>query len=142
MLSMSSKVTHTFQVPSTDEHVPAARSETRKVLEDWGLDDELVATSCLIVTELVTNVVRHAARLSPTALIALSTDEAELTLSVADSHPFRPKALSAPHGSGGWGLALVKTLVEEARGTHDVVPDELTSGKCIVIRMPLAAPPN
>lgn len=128
---------HVFQVLPIVEQVPLARRETRKVLEGWGLDDELVATSCLIVSELVTNVARHAAVLSPTAKVELGTDETELTVSVADAHPFRPKALPAPHGSGGWGLALVKGLVEEAGGSHDVVDDKETGGKAVVVHLPL-----
>lgn len=132
-------VSHIFQVLSIAEHVQVARREARKVLERWGLDDELVATACLIVSELVTNVVRHAALLAPTAKVELSIDGAELTVSVADAHPFRPKALSAPHGAGGWGLALVKSIVEEACGSHDVVGDESTGGKAVIVRLPLVS---
>ncbi|MBF9071744.1 ATP-binding protein [Streptacidiphilus fuscans] len=131
-------MSHVFQVLSIAEHVPVARRETRKVLTGWGLDEALVDTACLIISELVTNVALHAALLSPTATVELSTDEAELTASVADAHPFRPKALPAPHGSGGWGLALVKGLVEEAHGSHEVVDDASTGGKAVVVRLPLA----
>ncbi|MFJ8475725.1 ATP-binding protein [Kitasatospora sp. NPDC094011] len=129
---------HEFKVLSTEEHVPVARRETRKILGSWGLDEEVVFTACLIVTELVTNVARHAAVLSPTAKVELSADAAELTLAVADAHPYRPKALPVPHESGGWGLALVKGLVEEAGGSHDVVGDDSTGGKSIVVHLPLA----
>ncbi|WP_033257655.1 MULTISPECIES: ATP-binding protein [Kitasatospora] len=132
-------LSHVFQVLPIAEHVPLARRETRNVLESWALDGELVELSCLIVSELVTNVVRHAALLSPTATIELSADEGELTVSVADAHPCRPKALPAPHSAGGWGLALVKGLVEEIHGSHDVVDDASTGGKAVVVRLPLAA---
>ncbi|WP_329486703.1 ATP-binding protein [Kitasatospora sp. NBC_01246] len=133
----TSATSHVFQVLSTEEHIPVARRETRKVLVAWGLDEDLVFIACLIVTELVTNVARHAAVLSPTAKVELSADTAELTLVVTDAHPYRPKALPAPHGSGGWGLALVKGLVEEAHGSHDVVGDKATGGKSIVVQLPL-----
>ncbi|MFG3227625.1 ATP-binding protein [Kitasatospora sp. NPDC048194] len=131
-------LSHVFKVLSIDEHVPLARRETRKVLASWGLEGGLVEMSCLIVSELVTNVARHAALLSPTATVELGSDGAELTVSVADAHPYRPKALPAPHGTGGWGLALVKGLVEEVHGSHDVVDDASTGGKAVVVRLPLA----
>ncbi|MFJ6134952.1 ATP-binding protein [Kitasatospora sp. NPDC092286] len=86
-----------------------------------------MATSCLSVSELVTNAARHAAVISPTVKVELSTDDTELTVSVADAHPFRPKALPAPNGSGGWGLALAKGLVEEAHGGRPGA-DEATAG--------------
>ncbi|MEV7778492.1 ATP-binding protein [Kitasatospora sp. NPDC088351] len=98
-----------------------------------------MATSCLSVSELVTNVARHAAVISPTVKVELSTDDTELTVSVADAHPFRPKALPAPNGSGGWGLALAKGLVEEAHGRHEVVDDASTGGKAVVLHLPLAS---
>jgi two-component sensor histidine kinase len=130
---------HGFRVFATPEQVPLARWETAKVLGGWGLREEVVTTACLIVTELVTNVVRHAAVLSPTAEVGLVIGDGALTLEVADSHPFQPKALPAPHDLGGRGLHMVKALVEEVRGQHDVIRDEASGGKRIVIRLPLAA---
>ncbi|MFC5800761.1 ATP-binding protein [Streptomyces formicae] len=132
---------HEFQVVSTAEYVPFARRETAKVLSGWGLDAETVATACLIVTELVTNVVQHAAVLSPTAAVHLGIDAAALTLVVADAHPFKPKALPTAHDLGGRGLHLVKALVAEFHGSHEVTADETSGGKRIVIRLPLALLP-
>jgi two-component sensor histidine kinase len=129
---------HVFEVVSVAESVPSARRRTATVLRGWGLDDEVVDTACLIVTELVTNVVRHAALLSPTATVTLGTDSAALTLAVADRHPLRPRALPTAHDRGGRGLLLVKALVEEVGGDHEVVADPATAGKAIVIRLPLA----
>ncbi|QIY94486.1 ATP-binding protein [Streptomyces sp. S1D4-11] len=90
-------------------------------------------------TELVTNVVQHAALLSPTAAVSLSHDGSHLELSVADSHPHRPKALQTPYGIGGRGLHLVRALVKEAHGSHDVVREAATGGKRIEIRFPAPA---
>ncbi|MFK0229961.1 ATP-binding protein [Streptomyces sp. NPDC090303] len=46
------------------EHTPrasaTARHEARRVLVDWGLEDEQVHTVLLVVSELVTNAVTHA----------------------------------------------------------------------------------
>jgi two-component sensor histidine kinase len=135
----STPVRHDFAVISTPGHVPLARRETTKVLTDWGLPDALVDTSCLIITELVTNVVRHASIVSPTATVTLAVEEAgDLVLTVADSHPFKPKPLMAAHDVGGRGLHLVNALVHEAGGRAVVVPDAVTGGKQISIRLPLA----
>ena len=132
---------HIFQVVSTAECVPPARRQTAAVLHGWGMSEDVVFTVCLIVTELVTNVARHAALLSPTATVSLTADREALTVSVADSHPLKPRALMAPHDLGGRGLHLVKALVEEVHGEHDVVADDATGGKAIIVRLPLAPVP-
>src|SRR5438270_5884631 len=92
---------HVFRVISTAEYVPLARRETSKILHDWQLNEEVVFTACLIVTELVTNVARHAAVLSPTASVTLTVDQDTLMLAVCDAHPFRPKDLHTEHDLGG-----------------------------------------
>ena len=135
----STLVRHDFPVISTPGHVPLARHETAKVLPSWGVSDQVVDTSCLIITELVTNVVRHAAVVSPTAMVTLAVEERDvLVLAVADAHPFKPKPLMAAHDAGGRGLQLVNALVHEAGGKAEVVPDATIGGKQINIRLPLA----
>ncbi|MFI0818581.1 ATP-binding protein [Streptomyces sp. NPDC021098] len=136
---MSSTVMrHDFQVVSTAEQVPLARRETAKVLADWGLNEEIVATACLIISELVTNVVRHAAVLSPTATVTLAVEQAALVLTVADAHPLKPKPLPVAHGIGGRGLFMVDALVREAHGRTEVLRETATGGKRIIIRLPMA----
>ncbi|WP_030894189.1 ATP-binding protein [Streptomyces sp. NRRL F-5053] len=137
----STAMHHTFQVISTAEHVPVARRETAKILADWGMSEHVVETACLIISELVTNVVRHAAMLSPTATVTLAVEEPGLVLTVADAHPLKPKPLPAAHPQGGRGLFLVDALVGDARGHVSVLPDVATGGKQIVIHLPLAPVP-
>ncbi|MEU0690119.1 ATP-binding protein [Streptomyces uncialis] len=132
---------HEFQVVSRVESVPRSRHETAKVLCGWGLAGDVVDTACLIVTELVANVVRHAALLSPTAGVCLTVDADALTLTVTDTHPFKPKPLPTAHDHGGRGLRIVSALVAEVHGSHDVVPDGANGGKRIVVRLPLAPLP-
>jgi len=100
---------------------------------------EVACTVCLIVTELVTNVARHAALLSPNAVVRLQVDGDALTVGVADTHPFRPRALPVAHPDGGRGLLLIRGLVEEAGGEHWVAADDATGGKEIIVRIPLVA---
>ncbi len=137
---MSSTVMrHDFQVISEAEYVPLARRETAKVLACWGMSEEVVGTACLIISELVTNVVRHAAVLSPTATVTLAVEEqAALVLVVTDAHPLKPKPLPAAHDLGGRGLFLVDALVREVHGRAEVLPETTTGGKRIIIRLPLA----
>ena len=117
---MSSTVMrHDFPVVSEAEYVPLARRETAKVLADWGMSEEVVGTACLIVSELVTNVVQHAAVLSPTAAVTLAVEEqAALVLAVVDAHPLKPKPLPAAHDLGGRGLFLVDALVRQHEGGY------------------------
>ncbi|MFI6350254.1 ATP-binding protein [Streptomyces sp. NPDC050560] len=130
---------HGFRVASTSDYVPLARRETRKILVDWGISEPIVADACLIITELVTNVVRHAAVVSPTAAVSLAVEDGpELVLAVADAHPFKPKPLPLAHALGGRGLFLVNALVREAHGTTETVPDAATGGKRITVRLPLS----
>jgi anti-sigma regulatory factor (Ser/Thr protein kinase) len=134
----STAMHHDFQVISTAEHVPLARHESAKVLASWGMSEQVVDTACLIISELVTNVVQHAAVLSPTATVTLAVEkEVGLMLTVADAHPLKPKPLPTAHDFGGRGLFLIDALVREVRGRADVVPDTTTGGKRIVIRLPL-----
>lgn len=138
----STALKHDFQVISSAEHVPLARREAVKVLTSWGLPEHVVDTARLVVSELVTNVVRHAAVLSPTASVSLAIrDGAELVLAIADAHPFRPKPLPTAHMRGGRGLFLVDVLVKECHGRAEIVPDPSTGGKRIVVRLPLTPAP-
>jgi anti-sigma regulatory factor (Ser/Thr protein kinase) len=138
---MSSTVMrHDSQVISEAEYVPMARRETAEVLAAWGMSEEVVGIACLIISELVTNVVQHAAVLSPTAAVTLAVEEqAALVLAVADAHPLKPKPLPAAHDLGGRGLFLVDALVREVHGRAEVLPETATGGKRIVIRLPLAS---
>ncbi len=85
-----------------------ARRETQAALGGWDLQ-AAEEPALAIVTELISNAVRHAQ--TPHTL-ALSYDGSRLRIEVEDQDP-RPPAL-APLASirthGGWGLRLVSTL--------------------------------
>lgn len=101
-------------------------------------DDQLHGL-LLIVSELVTNAVRHAALLSPELGVEVALSRGWVKVAVEDSHPYRPKALAADpdqQHTGGRGLLLVKTVVAESGGVCDV-EQTAAGGKIIWAALPL-----
>lgn len=91
----------------------------------------------LIVSELVTNAVRHAALLSPMLAVEVAVGAEWVRVSVEDNHPYRPTALEADHGQlGGRGLLLVREITREACGVCDV-EHTASGGKVIWAALPL-----
>ena len=84
-----------------------ARWITRTVLSAWDLTD-LEDLACLLVTELVTNVVLHAGSASE---LSFSFEEGRLHVGVLDDDA-RPPVLrrTSPWSTTGRGLALVDAL--------------------------------
>ncbi|MGA6152678.1 ATP-binding protein [Stenotrophomonas sp. NPDC087984] len=122
-----------FTAPALDSSVPQARHAVRDLLahQRVPVDDDLVESLLLIVSELVTNAVRHAALLSPEIAVELSLGRDRVRIAVEDNHPYRPVALMADQGgTGGRGLLLVTAITEAAGGVYDV--DHTASGGKIV----------
>ncbi len=101
------------------------------------MDDDVAHALLLIVSELVTNAVRHAALLSPELAVEVAIGAEWIRVSVEDAHPYRPKALEADHGrTGGRGLLLVREVTREAGGECDV-EHTASGGKIIWAALPL-----
>lgn len=92
-----------FTAPAVDASVPQARHAVRDLLYRQGVpvSEDLVHSLLLIVSELVTNAVRHAALLSPTLAVEVAVGAEWVRVSVEDNHPYRPTALEADHGQTG-----------------------------------------
>ena len=100
---------------------------------------ELIDDLLLIVSELVSNAVTHAAVLSPQVSTELRIGGGWVRVSVEDGHPYRPKALESDLGQlGGRGLLLVKSVTLQAGGVCDV---ERTEGGGKVVWASLPLPP-
>ncbi|MGY1439090.1 ATP-binding protein [Streptomyces reniochalinae] len=132
-----------FTAPAADASVPRLRHAVRDLLarQPTHVPDETLQGVLLILSELVTNAVRHAALLSPTIAVEVSLGGGRLRVAVEDGHPYRPKALAAePTGehTGGRGLLLVKALTAEAGGVCDVEQTG-AGGKVVWAALPLAA---
>ncbi|WP_030315194.1 ATP-binding protein [Streptomyces sp. NRRL B-3229] len=132
-----------FTAPAVDASVPQARHAVRDLLYRQGVpvSQDLVQGLLLIVSELVTNAVRHAALLSPMLAVEVAVGAEWVRVSVEDNHPYRPTALEAAHSeTGGRGLLLVREITREAGGACDV-EHTAGGGKVIWAALPLTTAP-
>ncbi|MBT3155545.1 ATP-binding protein [Streptomyces sp. CHD11] len=128
-----------FTAPAVDASVPQARHAVRDLLtgQEVPVADDVVQGLLLIVSELVTNAVRHAALLSPTFAVEVALGAEWVRVSVEDTHPYRPTALETDHArTGGRGLLLVREVAREAGGTCEV-ERTANGGKVIWVVLPL-----
>ncbi|MFD7595831.1 ATP-binding protein [Kitasatospora sp. NPDC059812] len=133
-----------FPVPAEEASVPLTRHAVRDRLLAQGMAgvryQELVDDVLLIVSELVSNAVTHAAKLSPEVTTELAVRRGWVRVSVEDGDPYRPKALESDTGrTGGRGLLLVKSVTLQAGGVCDV---ERTGEGGKVIWASLPVPPE
>jgi anti-sigma regulatory factor (Ser/Thr protein kinase) len=128
-----------FTAPAVEASVPQARHAVRDLLYRQGVpvSEEMVHGLLLIVSELATNAVKHAALLSPMLAVEVAVGAEWVRVSVEDNHPYRPTALEADHGrTGGRGLLLVREITREAGGVCDV-EHTASGGKVIWAALPL-----
>ncbi|WP_267242022.1 ATP-binding protein [Streptomyces sp. PR69] len=133
-----------FTVPAVEVSVPHARHAVRDLLARQAVPvrDDLLQGLLLILSELVTNAVRHAALLSPQIAVEVAVSPDWIRVAVEDNHPYRPKPLETDYGqTGGRGLLLVREITLEAGGTCDV-EHTANGGKIIWAALPLAAAPS
>ncbi|MET8330858.1 ATP-binding protein [Streptomyces sp. NPDC005181] len=130
-----------FTAPAVDVSVPQARHAVRDLLNRQGvpMDEDIAQGLLLIVSELVTNAVKHAALLSPELAVEVAVGAEWVRVSVEDNHPYRPTALETDYAqTGGRGLLLVREITFEAGGTCDV-EHTAGGGKIIWAALPLSA---
>ncbi|WP_234018976.1 MULTISPECIES: ATP-binding protein [unclassified Streptomyces] len=128
-----------FTAQAVDASVPQARRAVRELLSRQGVpaSDDLVHGLLVIVSELVTNAVKHAALLSPMLAVEVAVGAEWVRVSVEDEHPYRPTALEATSGqTGGRGLLLVREITAEAGGVCQV-DHTASGGKVIWAALPL-----
>ncbi|MFF1869219.1 ATP-binding protein [Kitasatospora herbaricolor] len=133
-----------ISVLAQESSVPRTRHAVRDRLLAQGMAgwryQELIDDLLLIVSELVSNAVTHAAVLSPQVTTELTIGGGSVRVSVEDGHPYRPKALESDLGQlGGRGLLLVKSVTLQAGGVCDV-ERTAAGGKVIWASLPLPEP--
>ncbi|GAA0412431.1 ATP-binding protein [Streptomyces luteireticuli] len=112
-----------FTAPALPSTVPRARHGVHDLMcrQNVPLRPDRLDGLLLIVSELVTNAVQHAAVLSPEIVVEISLGQGWVRVAVEDGHPFRPRPLEADEErTGGRGLLLVQAVVDEAGGRCDV----------------------
>ncbi len=94
-----------WSFPADPGAVRTARTVVRRVLNDWGLNGA-ADMAVLLVSELVTNSLRHATGPIGVRMVLLSAGE--LLVEVSDPLPDPPQErTAAPDDEGGRGLQLV-----------------------------------
>ncbi|WP_225094533.1 ATP-binding protein [Streptomyces sp. CoH27] len=126
---------HVLTLPAVPSAVRVARETAEQTLVEWGigLRHPTVDPALLILSELVTNSVRHAAALSPQLTVVYAAGRDCLAMGVHDRHPGRPP-LSA---SGAGGMGTVMEFVLGLGGTAVVRDDADSAGKTVWITLPL-----
>lgn len=102
-----------WELPATRQAAALARQVTREVLTAWHRAD-LEETAVLIVSELVTNAVRHASTGRPLVALRLEIAGASVRIEVHDDDPRWPEP-STPDSldESGFGFVLVNALASK-----------------------------
>jgi len=130
---------HVLTLPSEPSAVRMARETCELALAEWGISlrHPTVGPALLILGELVTNTIRHAAVLSPQVTIIYAAGGDCLAFAVHDRHPYQPPLYGAVTATGTGGLATVMELTLGLGGTAVVREDADGIGKSIWITLPL-----
>ncbi|MYV57513.1 ATP-binding protein [Streptomyces sp. SID3212] len=107
-----------FELPARAESVGRARKLTAERLLRWGMDDDTCQTAILVVSELVTNAVVHAA--GDHVVCEIREGEGHLRIAVEDQGygPTGPQMHPHSDDEGGRGLFLIDSLCT-GWGAHD-----------------------
>ena len=130
---------HVVTLPNEPSAVRLSRETAEQALIEWGigLRHPAVDPALLILSELVTNSVRHAALHSPQVTVIYAAGPDCLAFAVHDRHPYQPPLHAAVTGIGAGGIGTVMELVLARDGTAVVRADADGGGKSIWITLPL-----
>ena len=127
---MSALVAHLDVPPNTDATV-AARAAARRVLQAWGFTDaDWLYNATLVVSELVTNAIRHGGGILDLTVHAV---RGRVTVTAADRTAAPPRRRGADQ-TGGRGLTIIEAL-SRAWGVQPY-----GRGKCVWVLLPASLP--
>ena len=97
-------------LPATGRAPGLAREATRDALSTWQVA-HLEETALLLVSELVTNVVRHARASALAMALWLEPEGTSLLIEVYDADPHEPRPrMPGTLEEGGFGFVLIEAL--------------------------------
>jgi serine/threonine-protein kinase RsbW len=91
-----------------------ARQVAQEALASWRMPDELAETTVLLISELVTNAVRHADTGGLALVLRLETAGSWLRIEVHDADPCPPQPRTPDRLDGsGFGFVLIEALADK-----------------------------
>lgn len=122
-----------------------ARAHARELLPAWQVPEDVVGDAVTVISELVTNAVRHASTTAGadtarvrTCALHLRLAHHQLVISVSDTDPRPPaRRVAAKWDESGRGLELVALLCQDQWGFARVPG---TPGKTVWARLKLPSP--
>ncbi|KOG14708.1 MULTISPECIES: ATP-binding protein [Streptomyces] len=131
---------HVLTVPTASASVRLARETAEMTYASWGIGTAhpAMGPALLILSELVTNSVRHAAVTSPSLTVTFAAGEDALAFAVHDRHPYHPGVVPVAGHTGG--LFTVAEVLAEQGGTLALRRDADGGGKSVWITLPLRDP--
>lgn len=118
-------------LPAAEQAPGLARQVTRETLASWGVTD-LEEAAVLLVSELITNSVRHACGKESLLVLRLEITEAWVRIEVHDADPRWPRrGTPATLDESGFGLVIVEALAD-TWGVRDT-----TTGKAVWAELPI-----
>ena len=105
-----------MQLPPQAWTLPVCRGVLAEVLAVAAVDRSIADALALALTEACSNVIRHASA-TDHYHVEVTVDDACCTVQVRDhGSGFTPGSGTPPPGEhGGWGLVILRTLVDELR---------------------------
>ncbi len=99
-------------VPSRPDSTPAARAFLSRLLEGWGLANEVIDDAALLTTELISNAVRHGAG---TITLRVEVERGVVEVRVHDDASAMPEFNDRVDEAslGGRGLFIVQCVADE-----------------------------
>ncbi|MER8012019.1 ATP-binding protein [Streptomyces sp. NPDC094149] len=111
---------HRLTLPAAEITVPIARHTVMGILGHWGLPgtSDAAATVELVLSELITNAVRHSRETTARVTVSLEAwADGMVQLGIGDDNPGVPSARRvSPDAENGRGLAMAELLAAELGG--------------------------
>jgi anti-sigma regulatory factor (Ser/Thr protein kinase) len=99
-------------MPNRTDSTPAARAFLSRLLEGWGLPDDVIGDASLMTTELISNAVRHG---TGAVTLRVEVDHGTVQVRVHDEAAQLPVIDESvdPTSLGGRGLFIVQCVADE-----------------------------